>query len=162
MIIYKCFYFILFWDLMKIELSLYTRKTPKGFDKQEWHHICLQEFVFWQPKNVGNKTWNTGVFGKKLSQLSKTDGPAMGNSIVIKRAQLILEMGAMTSKTPHPTKGDGFYKFEEDLPCCVREALAIASTGVSTSFFDNPYVRDMLHALNECHMPIYQKSLPGF
>ncbi len=62
---------------------------------------------------MGNNTWNTGVFGKKLSQLSKTDGLAMGNSIVIKRAWLILEMRAMTSKTPHPTKGDGFYKFEE-------------------------------------------------
>jgi hypothetical protein len=49
------------------------------------------------------------MFGEKLSQLSKTDGPAMGNSIVIKRAWLILEMCAMTSKTPHLTKGDGFY-----------------------------------------------------
>jgi hypothetical protein len=113
---------------------------------------------------VGNKTWNTGVFGKKLSQLSKTDGFLCnvviwsGNSIVIKRAWLILEMCAMTSKTPHPTKGDGFYKFEEDLPYHVREALAITSTGVSTFFFDNPYVRDMVLALNEHHRPIYQKK----
>jgi hypothetical protein len=49
---------------------------------------------------------------------------------------------------------------EEDLPYHVREALAITSTGIITSFFDNPYVRDMLHALNERHRPIYQKKLP--
>jgi hypothetical protein len=108
------------WDLNKIESSLYIGKTPKGFHKREWRHICLREFVFLQSGNVGNKTWNTGVFEKKLSQLSKTDGPAMGNSIVIKRAWLILEMHAMTSKTPHPTKGDGFYNFEEDLPYHAR------------------------------------------
>ncbi len=117
---------------MKIESSLYIRKTPKGFDKQEWRHIRLRKFVFWQPKNVGYKTWDTGMFGKKLSQFSKTDGPAIEISIVIKRAWLIIEIRAMTSKTPHPMKGDGFYKFEEDLPHHVREALAIASTGVST------------------------------
>jgi hypothetical protein len=105
---------------MKIESSLYIRKTLKGFDKRELRHICIREFVFWQPKTVGNKTWNTGVFEKKLSQLSKTDGPAMGNSIVIKRAWLILEMRTMTSKTPHPTKGYGFYNFEEDLTYHVR------------------------------------------
>jgi hypothetical protein len=122
---------------MKSESSLYIRKTPKGFDKWEWHHICLREVIFWQPRDVGNKTWNTCMFGKKLSQLSTRYGPAMGNSIVIKRAWLILEMRALTSKTSHPTKGDGFYKFEEDLPYHAREALAIASTGVSTSFFDN-------------------------
>jgi hypothetical protein len=134
---------------------LYFRITPKGVDKREWCHKHLREFVFWQSKIVGNKTWNTGVFGKKLSHLSKTDGPAMRNSIVIERARLILEMRALTRKTPQPTKGDGFYKFEENLPYHVREALAIASSGVSTLFFDNPYVRDMLLVLNECHRPIY-------
>jgi hypothetical protein len=84
----------------------------------------------------------------------------MGNSFIIVRSMLILEMCALTSKTPHPTKGDGFHKYEEDLTYHVREALAIASTGVSTSFFDNPYVHDKLLILNECHRPIYQKNLP--
>jgi hypothetical protein len=115
---------------MKSESSLYFRMTPKGLDKREWHHKHLREFVFWQSKNVGNETWNTGVFGKKLSHLSKTDGSAMGNSFIIEWSRLILEMRALTSKTPHPTKGDGFYKYEEDLPYHVREALAIASTAV--------------------------------
>ncbi len=37
--------------------------------------------------------------------------------------------------------------------------MAIASSGVCTSFFDNPYVRNMLLALNERHRPIYRKKL---
>ena len=84
-----------------------------------------------------------------------TDGSAMGNSFIIEWSRLILEMHALTSKTPHPTKGDGFYKFEEDLPYHVREALVITSTGVSTFFFDNPYVCNIMLTLHECHRPIY-------
>ncbi len=57
-----------------------------------------------------------------------------------------------------PSKGKGFYSFEEDLPHHIREALVIISTGTTMSFFANPYVTDWLRRLDPAHRPIYRQK----
>eukprot|EP00957_Ditylum_brightwellii_P166690 12689436-Ditylum_brightwellii.AAC.1 len=58
-----------------------------------------------------------------------------------------------------PTKGQGFFPFEEDSPHHICEDVVIYSTGISMSFFDNPYVKLLIQGLNPCHQPIYQTKL---
>ena len=58
-----------------------------------------------------------------------------------------------------PTKGQGFFPFEEDLPHHIREAIVICSTGISTSFYDNPYVKSLMQGLNPHHRPVYWAKL---
>lgn len=75
------------------------------------------------------------------------------------RAKFVLELRSGTNTTSNePTKGKGFYPFEEDLPHHISEALVIVSTGCAMSFFGNAYVRDWLRNLNPAHRPIYRQK----
>eukprot|EP00957_Ditylum_brightwellii_P009310 704520-Ditylum_brightwellii.AAC.1 len=58
-----------------------------------------------------------------------------------------------------PTKGQGFFPFEEDLPHHICKALVICSTGISMSFFDNPYVKSLMQGFNPHHWPVYRTKL---
>lgn len=53
----------------------------------------------------------------------------------------------------------GFYTFEEDLPNHIRQVLMLVGTGMITTFFDSPWVRDMTQGLNERHRPIYHSKM---
>ena len=59
----------------------------------------------------------------------------------------------------HPVKGMPSYKFEEDFPRHIREALVIILTGSTLFFFENLYVCDWLNSLEPRHHPIYRKKL---
>ncbi len=58
-----------------------------------------------------------------------------------------------------PTKGMGFFPFEEDLPHHVRQSMVIVASGVSFSFFANPYLHDYLKGLQARHRPAYHQKL---
>jgi hypothetical protein len=58
-----------------------------------------------------------------------------------------------------PSRGKNFFPFEEDLVHHIDEALAICSTGVGLSFFDNPFVRNWLRRLEPRHRPIFRLKL---
>jgi hypothetical protein len=60
------------------------------------------------------------------------------------------------TKSNEPTKGKGFYGFEEDLPHHINEALVIISTGCTITFVQNPHVVDWLRELNPAHRPVYR------
>ena len=62
------------------------------------------------------------------------------------RARYILNKREGDGKTSPPVKGMSFYPFKEDLPHHIRKTYVIINTGSPLSFFDNPYVRDLLSA----------------
>ena len=139
------------------ELTGNKGSTPGGLDKREWKHKHCK-FLFWQSKNAGNKSWHTGVWKRKLIQLSNGPKSAEANLTIRTRAKFILDMRENAGDS-RPVKGMPFYKFEEDLPHHIREALVIISTGSALSFFENPFVRDWLNSLEPRHRPIYRKKL---
>ena len=109
---------------------------------------------------VGNKTWHSGIWKRKLETIAKSvKKPFVDHPNSQKRAQYILDMRASKSKTPQPSKGMGFFPFEEQLVHHANEARALASTGIGASFFQNPYVRDYLQQLNPRHRPLYRLKL---
>lgn len=144
---------------MQVDFELTGNKgsTPGGLDKREWKHKHCK-FLFWQSKNAGNKSWHTGVWKRKLIQLSNGPKSAEANLTIRTRAKFILDMRENAGDS-RPVKGMPFYKFEEDLPHHIREALVIISTGSALSFFENPFVRDWLNSLEPRHRPIYRKKL---
>ncbi len=83
-------YHSLVLHFLTTRLSL--RMTSKGIETREWKHkLC--DYTFWQQKNNGNVTWNTGVFKKKLNAITNgTLKPLMGKEKYIGRAQYILSM----------------------------------------------------------------------
>ena len=114
--------------------------------------------------NDGNKSWQTGVWNKRLHTLI-TGRAAKGNVTVIARAKYLLKMrkGKESPKTPggDTVSGDDNspYSFEVDLHNHICEALMILSTGVPLSFFSNPFVKDWLRKLDRRHRPVYRVKL---
>ena len=114
-------------------------------------------------KKNDTSSWNSGIWKKKYSRLEKGGPVAEGNTTAVYRAKHVLTMRENHSRSmtvTEPTKGDGFFPFEEDLPHHIREALVICSTGISTSFFDNPYVKSLLQGLNPQHRPVVETQNP--
>jgi hypothetical protein len=91
--------------------------TSKGIETREWKHkVC--DNTFWQQKNNGNVTWNTGVFKKKLNAITNgTLKPFMGKEKYICWAQYILLMRNSDNQGScgKPTKGIDFFPFKKDL-----------------------------------------------
>ena len=113
-------------------------------------------------KKNDTSSWNSGIWKKKYSRLAKGGPVAEGNTTAVYRAKHVLTMRENHGRSmtvTEPTKGVGFFPFEEDLPHHIREALVICSTGISTSFFDNPYVKSLLQGLNPQHRPVYRMKL---
>ena len=110
--------------------------------------------------NVGNKTWNTGCWKRKLVTIATSKKlPFAANPKSQASAQYILDRRDNKTKTPKPSSGLGFFPFEEQLYHLTREVLVLASSGIGASFFQNPYVRDYLQALQSHHRPIYRLKL---
>lgn len=110
--------------------------------------------------NVGNKTWQTGVFGRKLKTISAgKDKRIRGDKDAINRAKIILAKRDEGSGAPRPAKGIGFFPFEEDLIHHIGESLSICSTGISCNFFSSPYVKDFLGRLEPRHRVIYRLKM---
>ena len=144
-------------------LSDLLRKNKNG-STREWCHRDLSAFSFVQGRNVPSKnrthaSWNTGIWAKKLERLAKSLMLCEGKQSVQRRAQYVLDMRRRQQGGIAPTKGMAFFKFEEDLEHHIREAMVICTSGVPTSFFDNPYVRDLLQNLQPQHRPIYRMKL---
>ena len=75
-----------------LKTHLLLRTTNKGIETSEWKHkVC--DYSFWQQKNIGNITWNTGVLTTKLNAVTHgTLKPFLGKEKYIRRAQYILSM----------------------------------------------------------------------
>ena len=140
------------------ELTGQTRMTPKGLETREWTHKKCK-YTFWQSQNVNKKTWQTGVWTKKLEQIAKGNGAASGNVYAITRAKYILMQRNKSGKTLQPVKGIGFFPFEEDVDYHIDEAIVIISTGSPLSFYDNPFVKTWLSRLNPRHRAVYRSKL---
>ena len=135
------------------------RTTESGFNTQEWTHRSF-DFKFPQQRNIGNKTWQTGVFKRKLEVVAKGKNKEMrGHTASINRAKYILSKRSTNPNIGPVKPAAGFFKFEEELTLHIREALVICSTGVSASFFSNPYVRDLLQSLQPRHRTLYHKKM---
>ena len=113
-------------------------------------------------KNNNTTSWNSGLWKKKYSRIANGGLFTEGNTAAVYRAKHVLIMrenhGRAITVT-EPTKGHGFFPFEEDLPHHIREAIVICSTGISTSFYDYPYVKSLLQGLNPRHRPVYWSKL---
>jgi hypothetical protein len=84
--------------------------------------------LFGSNKNIGNITWNTGVFTTKLNAVTHgTLKPFLGKEKYIRRAQYILSMHNSDNQgaRSNPTKGIVF-SFEEDIAHQIDEALLFA------------------------------------
>ena len=143
---------------LDFELTGETGTTgPKSIEKRQWKHKTIDR-AFWQTKNPTGSGWNTGVYTKELKSLINLHGSNKKYTKSIYRAKHMLRL--RTEKvTVAPTKGMGFYPFEEDLPHHVRATFATLSTGIFFTFFQNPYVRDYTMGLNEQHRPLYHLKL---
>ena len=141
-----------------------TRSNAHG-STREWRHKELDNFTFVQGRNKikgpgGEGSWNTGIWSKKLSQLARNLLCCEGIPRVQKRARHVLDMRKSQShRGIQPSKGLSFFRFEEDLPHHVREAMVISTTGVATTFFENPYVRELMARLEPRHKPVYRRKL---
>ena len=149
----------------------FLSETKSGLLTQVWKHRDC-DYSFQQQMNMGNRTWNTGVFGVKLKCLANGNikvilkGLANANINHISNfksiracAAYILRRRAQASTTYVTTSGKGYFPFEEDIDHQIREAVVICTTGVSTSFFSNPYVKDLLRNLEPRHRTVYRKKL---
>ncbi len=47
------------------------KPTHKGLKTCGWRHRLLKKYMFLQPQNANGKTWNTGVWNKRLAALAK-------------------------------------------------------------------------------------------
>jgi len=119
--------------------------TDGGLKTREWRHKKIKDFTFPQSMNVGNNTWHSGLWKRKLETVATSlKKPFVDHPNSQKRAQYILDMRANKTKTPQPSSGMGFFPFEEQLVHHANEARALASSGIGASFFQNPFVRDYL------------------
>lgn len=134
--------------------------TSSGHETREWKHkVCNNKF--WQQKNnIGTKSWNTGVFTKKLETVAKGNKREFfGKAKYVRRVQYILSMRGNTSVTPQVSKEMKFFPFEEDIIHQIDEAFVICSTGVGMCFFSDPFVREWLRRIEPRHRPIYRVKL---
>ena len=101
------------------------------------------------------------MWKKKLEKISKNKitGFKFSKDVLV-RVNLVMTKRLQDQKVaPPPGKGMGFFPFEEDLWNHINECLVTISTGCTISFFDNPYVRDLLSGLNPRHRPVYRLKL---
>ena len=161
-----CYHLISYFYLIFYICPIFFRENKNG-KSREWNHKLVTSFSFFQGMNARAKTgkvttWNTGLWKKKYTRLAKGDRASEGNTTAIYRARHVLTMrenvGRATTVSA-PTKGRGFFLFEEDLPHHIREALVVCSTGISVSFFDNYHVKSLLKGLNPRHRPVYRIKL---
>ena len=123
------------------------RVTTSDFNTRWWTHKKI-DYKFSQQTNVGNKTWQSGVFGRKLQVIAKgKNREVRGHSAAISRARYILSKHNINPNIGPVKPVHGFFKFEDHLTFHIRKALVLCSIGVSASFFNHPYVRDLLQSL---------------
>jgi hypothetical protein len=83
------------------------------------------------------------------------------NANVVARAKFIISRcsghGAFDANVP--VVNLRYFPFEEDLDHQIHELLIICSTGISTSFFNNSFVRDYIKALEPRHRLVYRLKL---
>ena len=119
-----------------------------GGKSRLWKHkLC--DFQFWQHMCQNGRTWDTGIWKKKLVILSNG---RVRIKAVIERAKHILHHrygNDINQKLPI------VQSFEDDLHNHINQALVVISTGVAVSFFDNPHVRTMCTDLNPRHKTVY-------
>lgn len=130
--------------------------TTSGHETREWKHKAC-DYRFWQQKNnTGTKTWNTGVFTKKLETVAKGNKREFfGKNKYVCQAQYILSMRNNAAGTAQVLKGMKFFPFEEDIVHQIDEAFVICNIGVGMSFYGDPFVRDWLSCIEPKHRPIY-------
>ena len=139
-----------------------SNSTPSrnGVDTREWRHKKIPEFTFLQQKNIGNTSWNTGVWKRKLTSIANGKVKCVtGNIVAQTRAKFILKMRNSTSPNFIPPTVGRYFSFEETLCHHINESLAVASTGIGVTFFGNPYVKDLLQGLNPCHRSVYHLKM---
>ena len=149
-----------------------------GENKREWRHKRCIGRTFWQYKNKGKDTYDTGVWTKNLEWIAQNKKHVNGDGVAIERAKFILKLRLdhgeeALSKvclsnnfcvgpkvlTSYHTQGKGFYPFEEDVDHHIREAFVIISSGLGTGFFQNPHVIELLRGLNKRHRPLYHRKM---
>ena len=59
----------------------------------------------------------------------------------------------------NPQKSISFFSFEENLCHEVNEAKMMVAAGLTSTYFENPYIRKILQDLEPRHRPVYQKKL---
>ena len=125
-----------------------TSTTNSGIATREWQHKNAP-YAFWQGRNKRNKSWNTGVYNKKLEVLAY--GSSLKYGIEVRtRAKCVL--GHRKNNKPAGLTGStNIYSAAENLPHLVRAMQLIVSTGAVNSFFDNPFVKDFCRHLNDRH-----------
>ena len=116
--------------------------TPGGLEKQEWKSKHC-DFRFYQARNANGKTWNTGIWKKKLESIASGNPREVKGCIkAIERAKYILQKRWYGGSVTVLAKGMKFFSFEENLVLQIHEGLVVISTGSTLSFFDNPFVRN--------------------
>lgn len=135
--------------------------TESGVETRMWRlqHKDI-DYVFSQQQNPGGKSWNTGVFKRKLVTLAKGKSSAGRDLWIMSRAKFILaKREGITFGVTVPHNNLKFFPFEEDLEHQIREGILICGTGIVCSFFNNPFVRDYIRGLEPRHRVVYRLKL---
>ena len=122
---------------------------------RQWRHKNEYKFQFWQTTSQSGKTWDRGIWAKNLKQLAS--GKASTDISIIVRSKHILDRRTSLA-TMKPTKGKGFYPFEEEIVHNIDQALVLGSTGISASFYRNAYVKMMFERYGGEHK-MYSRKL---
>jgi len=103
--------------------------TPGGLEKQEWKSKHC-DFRFYQARNANGKTWNTGIWKKKLESIASGNPWEVKGCIkAIERAKYILQKRWYGGSVTVLAKGMKFFSFEENLVLQIHEGLVVISTG---------------------------------
>ena len=121
----------------------------------------MLDLSFNQQSNVGNNTWNTGCFRRKLESIISGNKPEYRcHPKSIARARHILEEREHSGKVPKSiTSNEPAYTFEQQLDYHIHESIIFASTGVSASFFAHPSYHDFMRRVDPRHRPVYRLKL---
>ena len=77
--------------------------------------------------------------------------------ILTKRNNLSTKIACANAEISHKTIS--FFSFEENLDHQINEAIVMIVTGISGTFFENPYVRKFLSDLQPRHHPLFRKKM---
>jgi hypothetical protein len=127
-------------DILWIEFEKVDHANNDHEKKQRWRHKSTGR-QFWQFRSDNSNTWDSGVWNKCLVVVAAGRLEAKNNIVAQERAKYILEIRGYGC-VGEPTKGKGFYSFEEDLPHHINECIVLISTGIGSSFFANVLVHD--------------------
>ena len=113
-----------------------------GLISREWKHK-YSDYSFLQQENPGKKSFNTGVFNKKLLIMAENRKMKFGIAEST-RAKYLLNHRDRKRRiaVDHHGKDTSFFSMAEDLPHHVHEMKVVASTGVPNSFFNNAFVKE--------------------